>query len=144
MFRAIITPEVSLRKYLACGEVFTVRHRGSTPRCPAIRILRPMKRGEIIEKTNTQFSHRHWCEVEGHYYECGEDCVCICGLPMSGNDHSDCPVELKPCPDHKEEQKQSMSEEALPEGLVEIMFPSDWQHAALPHCDCGCSEIDLS
>lgn len=35
-----------------------------------------------------------------------------------------------------------MSEEALPEGVVEIKFPTGWQHAALPHCECGCSEID--
>jgi hypothetical protein len=34
-----------------------------------------------------------------------------------------------------------MSEE---EGPVEIKFPADWQHAALPQCECGCSEIDLS
>ena len=102
-----------------------------------------MRRGEIIEKTNTQLSHRHWCEVEGHYYDCGEDCECICGLPMNGNDHSDCPVELRSCPEHKEEQ-EPRSEEPLPEGVVEVMFPPDWQHAALPHCQCGCSEIDLS
>lgn len=54
------------------------------------------------------------------------------GLAMSGNDHSDCPVELRPCAEHEFEQKQSMSEEALPAGLVEIMFPPDWQRAALP------------
>jgi hypothetical protein len=40
---------------------------------------------------------------------------------MNGNDHSDCPVELHPCPEHEVEQKQPMSEEALPAGLVEIM-----------------------
>jgi hypothetical protein len=103
-----------------------------------------MKRTEMIEKTNTQFSHRHWCDVYGHEYECSGDCLCICGLPMNRNDHTDCPVELRPCPEHEFEQKQSMSEKALPEGLVEIMFPAEWQHAALPHCQCGCSEIDLS
>jgi hypothetical protein len=102
-----------------------------------------MNKGEIIEKTDTQFSHRHWCEVDGHEYECSGDCLCICGLRMNGNDHSDCPVELRPCAEHEFEQKQeSMSEEALPAGLVEIMFPTDWQHAALPHCECGCSDID--
>ena len=30
------------------------------------------------------------------------------------------------------------------EGLVEIKFPDGWRHAALPQCECGCSEIDLS
>jgi hypothetical protein len=102
-----------------------------------------MNKGGIIEKTDTQFSHRHWCEVDGHEYECSGDCECICGLRMNGNDHSDCPVELRPCAEHEFEQKQSMSEEALPQGLVEIMFPPDWQHAARPHCECGCSNIDF-
>ena len=60
---------------------------------------------------------------------------------MSGNDHDDCPVELRPCPEHKEQEP--MSEEALPKGVVEITAP-DWQHAALRHCQCGCSEIDLN
>ncbi len=79
------------------------------------------KRAEMIEKT-----HRHWCEIDGHEYECsGDSCLCICGLRMNGNDHSDCPVELRPCPEHEVEQKQeSMSEKALPAGLVEIMFPT--------------------
>jgi len=103
-----------------------------------------MTKLNIVENPHNKGSHRHFCEVGGHRYECGEDCVCICGQPMNGNDHDDCPVELRPCPEHEFEQKQSMSEEALPEGLVEIMFPPDWQHAALPHCECGCSEIDLN
>ena len=41
--------------------------------------------------------HRHFCEVVGHDWQCGEDCECICGLPMEGHDHSDCPVELRAC-----------------------------------------------
>ena len=40
----------------------------------------------MADNGNSGFSHRHWCEVYGHYYECGEDCVCICGLPMNGSD----------------------------------------------------------
>ncbi len=103
-----------------------------------------MTKLNIVENPHNKGSHRHFCEVGGHRYECGEDCVCICGQPMNGNDHDDCPVELRPCPEHEFEQKQSRSEEALPEGLVEIMFPPDWQHAALPHCECGCADIDAS
>jgi hypothetical protein len=100
-----------------------------------------MNKAEIIEKTNTQFSHQHSCDVEGHYYDCTDDCECICGLPMNGNDHGDCPVELRPCPKHKEQEP--MPEEALPEGVVEVKFPPDWQHTPQAHCQCGCSEIDL-
>jgi hypothetical protein len=45
--------------------------------------------------------HRHFCEVYGHDWQCGEDCNClVCGLPMNGFDHRDCPVELRPCPEH--------------------------------------------
>jgi len=102
-----------------------------------------MTKLNIVENPHNEGSHTHWCGEYGHEYECSEDCLCICGLPMNGNDHSECLVELRPCPDHKEDQ-EPMSQEALPEGVVEIKFPPDWQHAALPHCDCGCSEIDLS
>jgi hypothetical protein len=105
--------------------------------------LNMMTKNEIVEKTQPEFSHRHRCGVDGHEYECSGDCLCICGLAMSGNDHDDCPVELRSCPEHEVEQKQSMSEEALPPGLVEIMFPPEWQHATLPHCECGCSDIDF-
>ena len=45
-------------------------------------------------------SHRHHCCVTGHDFECGENCDCSCGLPMEGNDHSDCPVELRACAEH--------------------------------------------
>ena len=100
-----------------------------------------MTKLNIIENSHNIGSHTHWCGEFGHEYECTGDCLCICGLPMSGNDHDDCPVELRPCPEHKEQEP--MSEEALPKGVVEITAP-DWQHAALRHCQCGCSEIDLN
>jgi hypothetical protein len=29
---------------------------------------------------------------------------------MNGNDHSDCPVELRPCPEHKVEHERHMAE----------------------------------
>jgi hypothetical protein len=62
---------------------------------------------------------------------------------MNGNDHSDCPVELRPCPEHKDEKEQPISEEASPEGLVEIKFPPDL-HVPRLHCECGCADIDAS
>lgn len=86
--------------------------------------------------------HIHYCDEYGHEYECSGDCECICGLLMNGNDHSDCPVELRPCPDHKAEQEQRMAEGMSCEKQTEIMFPPDWQHAPRPHCECGCSDVD--
>jgi hypothetical protein len=103
-----------------------------------------MTKLNIIENSHNIGSHTHWCEVEGHYYQCGEDCECICGLPMSSNDHSDCPVELRDCPEHPFEQRGQMPEKALPEGVVEIKFPVDWQREAQPNCECGCIEIDAA
>jgi hypothetical protein len=40
-----------------------------------------MTRMNITEIPGKQSSHQHCCEREVHYYECEEDCVCICGLP---------------------------------------------------------------
>jgi hypothetical protein len=73
-----------------------------------------MNKAEMIDKTHTDLSHRHWCGECGHEYECSGDCVCICGLPMNGNDHTDCPVELRPCPEH------SMAEAMSSEEQIEI------------------------
>src|SRR5260370_40665500 len=55
-------------------------------------------------------SHRHYCDYSGHDWQCSENCECICGLPMQGHDHSDCPVELRACPEHAPEEQRSMAE----------------------------------
>lgn len=102
-----------------------------------------MTKNEIIGNTNTQLSHLHGCAVEGHYYQCSEeDCECICGLPMNGHDHSDCPIELRPCPEHKAEQERRMAEAMSCETQTEIKLLFEEGYAARPHCDCGCSDID--
>jgi len=104
-----------------------------------------MTKFNVVENAHEKSSHRHWCAVEAHYYDCAEDCVCICGLPMNGNDHSECAVELRECPEHEfQQQGQQMPEEALPEGVIEIRFPADWRHTAQPSCGCGCSEVDAA
>jgi hypothetical protein len=60
-------------------------------------------------------SHKHFCDVAGHWWQCegtalrrGDTepsvCVCLpCGLPVEGFDHSGCPdpVELVACPEHR-------------------------------------------
>jgi hypothetical protein len=69
-------------------------------------------------------SHRHFCDYEGHYWECegtavhqfaenSERTPCICikhSVSMDDGDHSECPVELIPCPEHCEQQLRQMSE----------------------------------
>jgi hypothetical protein len=101
-----------------------------------------MTKSNGVENLHDQGLHNHFCYVGGHSFECKDDCECICGQPMNGNDHTDCPVELRPCPKHEAEQK--MSEEPAPEGVVEIKFPAvDQRHAPL-HCECGCSGVDAA
>ena len=101
-----------------------------------------MNKAQIIEKTNTQFSHQHGCLVEDHYYRCSEDCERICGLPMNGNDHSDCPVELRPCPDHKAEWERGLAEARSCAMQTDIEPICEEQGTAPPHCECGCSDTD--
>jgi len=86
--------------------------------------------------------HKHHCDVTGHDYECGKNCECICGLPMEQGDHSDCPVELRACPEHKDETEQQVAE--VEPGAVEIDFSilSEERQRSRPHCQCGCAEIE--
>jgi hypothetical protein len=61
---------------------------------------------------------------------------------MEGHDYSDCPVELRPCPKHKNATEQQVAE---PEsGSVEIDFTSLLEKRDQPrlHCDCGCADAD--
>ena len=103
-----------------------------------------MTRIKSVENRRKETSHRHWCDVVGHYYQCSEEeCVCICDLPMNGNDHSECPVELRTCHEH-ESLQSPISEDTLPQGVVEIKFPDDWQHSNQVHCQCGCTDADTS
>jgi len=69
-------------------------------------------------------SHRHFCHVAGHYWECEgkalrgaerEPTVCVCapcGRPLEGFDHSACKdiIELVACPEHMEEERRSIEE----------------------------------
>ena len=87
--------------------------------------------------------HIHYCDEYGHEYECSGDCECICGLLMNGNDHTDCPVELRPCPEHKAEWERRIAEAMSCENQTEIEPLCEQQDAApRPHCECGCSDID--
>jgi hypothetical protein len=86
--------------------------------------------------------HQHFCDVTGHEYECGDGCDCICGLPMEQGDHSECPVELRPCPEHKDETEQEMT--AIESTAVEIDFTSLCEKREHPRlqCQCGCADAD--
>ena len=85
-------------------------------------------------------SHRHYCDYAGHDWQCDGDCECICGLPMEGNDHSECPVELRACPEHSAAQQLSHAEATSSES--DPAFAQKWQER--PHCECGCAEAQSS
>jgi hypothetical protein len=69
-------------------------------------------------------SHLHFCDFAGHDWECegmavrqvAQDskptpCMCIKhSVSMDDGDHSDCPVELLVCPEHRQEQLEKMCE----------------------------------
>lgn len=89
-------------------------------------------------------SHRHWCDWAGHDWQCSGDCECLCGLPMEGNNHSECPVELRACPKHEVEAARAIAEAMSAE--PDPSFVQRWQERelALPHCACGCAEGETS
>jgi hypothetical protein len=89
-------------------------------------------------------SHRHFCDFAGHNWQCNGTCECICGLPMEGNDHSKCPVELRACPDHSAEQQRSIEEAMSSEPDAAFMQESNEGESPLPHCECGCAETESS
>jgi hypothetical protein len=87
--------------------------------------------------------HKHYCTTTGHDWQCSDDCECICGLRMEANDHSQCPVELRPCPDHAAEYEALILEpvsdvDRLPDKTL------DEPQGPVPHCHCGCGNIDAS
>jgi hypothetical protein len=69
-------------------------------------------------------SHRHFCDSAGHYWKCegtavrqfaegSEPTPCMCikhSVSMDDGDHSECPVELLACPEHRYEQLRQMSD----------------------------------
>jgi hypothetical protein len=87
-------------------------------------------------------SHRHYCDFAGHDWQCGRDCECICGLPMEGHDHSDCPVELRACPEHAAEQARGIVEAMSSDPDAALIQKFHGRESALPHCECGCAEAE--
>lgn len=86
--------------------------------------------------------HAHFCDTEGHYWDCTNQCECICGLPCEVGDHSDCPIELRACPDHEAEAEIRMLEAMFnPKSVRQTTCEESAR--ALPHCGCGCIDTPL-
>jgi hypothetical protein len=61
---------------------------------------------------------------------------------MEGNDHSDCPVELRPCPEHKPEAERQMAEAISPDAKeIDFSILSPERQRSRPHCECGCADL---
>ena len=85
--------------------------------------------------------HRHFGEVVGHYWQCGDDCICICGLPMEQGDHSDCPIELRACAEHA--GQDGLTAEVSPDAKeIDFSILSPERQRSRPHCECGCADAD--
>jgi hypothetical protein len=82
-------------------------------------------------------SHKHYCDVEGHKWVCTDcTCECICGeLMESAADHSECPIELRACPEHQGQLPESSDDELFADVLRDL--PSE---AAKQPCECGCAD----
>jgi hypothetical protein len=69
-------------------------------------------------------SHRHFCDVAGHWWQCNgtalrrgdtEPSVCLCRgchLPLANGDHTRCErrIEVLACPEHREEAWRKVEE----------------------------------
>jgi hypothetical protein len=66
-------------------------------------------------------SHTHFCDVAGHPWQCeSSECICICQVQMEQGDHNRCPIELRACSQHDNEQFSVVHrEERTPSGLHE-------------------------
>ena len=86
-------------------------------------------------------SHRHFCDVAGHLWECDgaarlgdtEPSVCMCHgcrLPLEQGDHSRCKnlVELVACPEHREEElrRREEAEKEFERRAAEFGFDEKW------------------
>jgi len=60
---------------------------------------------------------------------------------MEGHNHSDCPIELRDCPEHPADQERPMAE--VESDAVEIDFSilSPERQRSRPHCECGCADL---
>jgi hypothetical protein len=91
--------------------------------------------------------HKHFCDVEGHEWECEgsalrplagdtEPSLCMCirhRTSMEIGDHSECSIELLACPEHLDEQRRRMEESSkAATGEDENDTPDGWDELFRP------------
>ena len=81
-------------------------------------------------------SHKHYCGVEGHEWQCSDStCECVCDLLMEQGDHTECPVELRDCPEHFEQNPEPSDDDLTPNYFLQAAAHG----AERPRCECGCA-----
>ena len=79
----------------------------------------------------------------GHEYECSDQsCGCVCGELMEGHDSSDCPIELRACPQHPEGGEYDNAEPDANAVQIDFSFMSQESQQSSPRCQCGCADAD--
>ncbi len=102
-------------------------------------------------------SHRHFCDVAGHEWECEgtairhlagdtEPTVCMCIRHRSemedGRDHSECSIELLACPEHREEQLRRINENRTKLTTEETNASDGWDDFFRPMTPEECVKFD--
>jgi hypothetical protein len=60
---------------------------------------------------------------------------------MEGSDHSDCPVELRACAEHADQDGPTA--EVSPDAEeIDFSILSPERQQSRPHCECGCADAD--
>lgn len=85
--------------------------------------------------------HKHYCDVVGHEYECNTSCECVCDMPMKDHDHSDCPIELRACPEHLEGSEYDDAEPDSEAVKINLCVLSSERQKSVPTCGCGCADL---
>jgi len=81
-------------------------------------------------------SHKHYCDVEGHEWQCSDgSCECVCDLLMEEGNHSECPIELRACPEHQGQLPEPSDDDLTPNYFLQAAAHG----AERPRCECGCA-----
>lgn len=89
-------------------------------------------------------AHQVFCDATGHFYECSNPaCECVCGSLMEEGDHSECPIELRACPEHENDLTAAERYVVKEAGAVPIHFPPDIEERveranSQPRCVAWC------
>jgi hypothetical protein len=62
-------------------------------------------------------------------------------MPMKDHDHSDCPIELRACPEHLEGSEYDDAEPDSEAVKINLCVLSSERQKSVPTCGCGCADL---